>query len=145
MAKRITTQEDFAARIIELRKAAGLEPADVARVLGKTTNAVREIENGRNSAQYLKLVQLAEALGVTPNGLFNIPDKAPDTPSLTDAALAYIEGVILQRGWCSEDEAEAISRMARRVAEEFQNMDTDKRLLATALAGRLLKQRLRSE
>lgn len=69
-------------RIKQLRTAAGMSQADLARAVGISQNAVSMWEKGeRQSPRGDSLLKLARALGVEPGSLFEV--GPPVTPTLT--------------------------------------------------------------
>lgn len=60
------------ARIQEIRKQRGLTQPDLAALIGfKDYQAVGRIENGRVTPSVFTIYQILNALGVTPNDLFD--------------------------------------------------------------------------
>ena len=55
------------ARIMERRKKAGLTRKELGGKVGLSWQSIRNIEDGRNIAQWKKLMELCENLEATPN------------------------------------------------------------------------------
>jgi len=81
------------ARIAAFRKAKRWEQSSLAHRIGTGLDAIRKIESGKNLNQYVKLVELAKALGVTPNEILNFPQQNEH-----DAFLGAMEAAFLSQG-----------------------------------------------
>lgn len=146
MARAEIVAPEIGQRIAELRKGLGLSVAELAKALGITPFTLREIEAGRLLGHYLKLANMARLLGTTPNHIlgFNQLTSDEDAANIANSALATMEGLLLKTGKHSEEEVEAMSRLAMRAAEEWKQLSAEERMAAEALAaGRLRRDRKR--
>jgi len=69
--------EHFAARLKELREAAGLSQKELAKLMGLSQQAIALWENGQRDPSWPKAVALAEALGVDVGEFLRKPGEAP--------------------------------------------------------------------
>lgn len=82
MSPRIGVAMEFQDRVRTLRMANGYTQADLAEALGITQRAVGAWETGRSKPKIDRLIDLAEALHVSPHWLLDGTEPG-DTPALT--------------------------------------------------------------
>lgn len=130
---RVTTKVGdmgIAQRIRELRLKRGLSDADLAGALGVTRSAVNQMETGKGTKQYVKLRELAEILGTTPNYILGFEK---DQPAALDVMGAAVEALLVDRGW-PMTEALSLVETATKAALAEPVLGVDQRLAARTLA-----------
>ena len=60
---------DLGERVRELREQAGYSAAELGRVVGISQSQISRVENGKQMPLYTLLMELADALGTTPDDL----------------------------------------------------------------------------
>jgi transcriptional regulator with XRE-family HTH domain len=75
MAKKVST--GFAARLRELREAAGLTQAQLAERAGMHLHGLTKLEQGDREPAWATVIALAEALGVSCDGFRQPPAERP--------------------------------------------------------------------
>jgi transcriptional regulator with XRE-family HTH domain len=72
--------KDFSARLRELREAAGIDQAELARRAKVEQSSISRWESGKREPGVSNLFALAEALGVDPAELLKPPTRQPEAP-----------------------------------------------------------------
>jgi transcriptional regulator with XRE-family HTH domain len=106
------------ARLREFREKKAITVKQLAATLGLTEAAIRKSESGENLNTYIKLVETARILGVTPNDILGFSEPAPRgrDPSHHEALRGLVEGGLMSRGMELE-EAEALAHIVLEVSE----------------------------
>lgn len=130
--KQTSKTYEIGRRIAARREALSLTQEDVAKLIKKTVSAIKQIEAGESTKQFVQLSCLAEALATTPNQILGF-DPPPSTEDDLDVMAATIEGLLMESGW-SEDRAERLTALALRATRERAIAGVDRRLAALTLA-----------
>ncbi|MBN2799146.1 MAG: helix-turn-helix transcriptional regulator [Deltaproteobacteria bacterium] len=101
------------ARLARLRHARGLTQEQLAERVGSAPQTIRRIERGRTTAPFGRLLDLAEALGVSLRDLFEDED-APITPPPWNPEEARV--IDLYRGTPEADKPLLVGVMERFAA-----------------------------
>lgn len=120
---------DIGRRVRALRQAIGLSAVDLAKALGVTVSAVKELESGRATRQFVQLREMAVILQTTPNVILGLDENAATSPQQLDMMGAAVQVMLMDDGWPRE-RAEALVDIATEVAIEKTELDLDRRLAA---------------
>lgn len=126
MARAEISDAAIGARVRELRQKIGLSAVDLARALGVTVSAIKELESGRATRQWVQLRALAGILGTTSNMILG-----EILESHVDANDEGESEVVMQNAAYSSEQ------IGRRVAEQrkVRGMSRNDLALAIGLAG----------
>lgn len=127
----VSQAAQIAERIRAAMKARGLKVKDLAAMLGLSGNAVSEMLAGNNMTQWVKLANMARALGVTPDHLLGFKD-VPD-PEAFELFRDGMEAILIDLGW-SRAEAEDSVGIAADTALARAIIGQDRRLENRAVA-----------
>jgi transcriptional regulator with XRE-family HTH domain len=129
----------IAQRIYDLRIKAGMDQAELGAALGQTGDAIRKMEAGQNLTAFIKLADLASALGADPNDILGFATSAEQSVRC-QATLGLIEGSLMSRGM-PMGEAEALARIVLEVLDspEVRSEGTSPRDNARILARSVIR------
>ena len=97
MKKQKEIMKEIGAKLVQLRKEAGLTQQEVANQLGVTKGTVANYEQGIRCPSNDALVKLADVFHVTVNyllGLENEQNKQLDVSDLEDEDIALLKGAV---------------------------------------------------
>lgn len=98
-------------RVRTYRKALGMSQTDLAERIGVRFQQVQKYENGSNRIAASRLWQIAEALGVPVNALFEtVPGMSPDNHARTSEIIEVVRDLPPQR------QSEALSLLRKLAA-----------------------------
>jgi transcriptional regulator with XRE-family HTH domain len=106
---------EIAKKIRVLREGKDMDHARLGAILGIGPDAVRKMEGGVSLSSYVKIIELAKALGTTPNEILDFPESSD---RLTDREIfqGLMEGSFMQRG-LPLAEAEALATLVLEVID----------------------------
>lgn len=105
MAKETLNREavELARHMAAVRDARGLDLKDLVQRTGMKELSVRRLFTGEVHANFLKLIKIARAMGVTPNELLGFPEPAhEEQAALMDRVRGAIEALLAAMGYQEE-------------------------------------------
>jgi transcriptional regulator with XRE-family HTH domain len=121
----------IAARLRAAMESRGLSVKDLAAIVGMSPNGVSELLNGRNLTQWVKLQNMAAALGVTADHILGISESTD--PEAFELFRDGIEAILIDLGWPPSVAAETVG-IAADTAAARAIIGQDRRLENRAVA-----------